>query len=133
MRCSINRLNPTYATLVEEQPLPDVAKVSTTASADYTAPISPRLNAILAATVQYIGASGLTFDPRTPKLMGAYTTARLSAGLHAARWQMSFYIDNPANTVGNTFGYGNPFSFRDFAQRTPQRPRTVGLSFGAHY
>ena len=37
------------------------------------------------------------------------------------------FVDNPANSVGNTFAYGNPFSLRRASQVTPQRPRTAGV------
>jgi len=38
---------------------------------------------------------------------------------------------NPTNARGDTFSYGNPFSFGQVRQATPQRPRTVRLVFSA--
>ena len=129
----LNRLNPAFQAPVDEAPLPGVAKVSANASADYSVPLARGYEAVFAANVQRVGDSALTFAPQTPQQSSDYTTIRLSAGLNADRWRAGLYLDNPANAAGDTFGYGNPFSFRSSAQRTPQRPLTVGLTVSAHY
>ena len=127
------RLNPALPPLTEEEPLPSIAKVTASVAVDYSRPLAPALKAVFGANVQHVGASGLTFQARTKEQMGDYTTMRLSGGLAGDRWRAGLYLDNPMNATGNTFAFGNPFSFRSASQRTPQRPLTLGLSLSAHY
>ena len=42
-------------------------------------------------------------------------------------------MTNPADASGNTFAYGNPFTFGQVRQATPQRPRTVGVRLAAAF
>ena len=53
--------------------------------------------------------------------------AELSAEIAARRWSAGVFVTNPADSSGNTFAYGNPFTFGQVRQVTPQRPRTIGL------
>ena len=128
----LHRLKGAPAGQFEEAPLPAVAKLTAGGSATFEQPLSPGLALILSAAGQHVGGSNLTFDPQTAEEMGDYTTLRLSAGVSARGWRAGIYVDNPANGSGDTFGYGNPFSFRTTAQRTPQQPLTVGFTFALH-
>jgi hypothetical protein len=65
--------------------------------------------------------------------MGEYARSRLSAQVAGRGWSATLFVTNPANVAGNTFAYGNPFTFGQVRQSTPQRPRTVGLRFAADY
>jgi hypothetical protein len=65
--------------------------------------------------------------------MGRYSTGSLTAGVDVKAWRVDVFIDNPTNTVGDTFAYGNPFSVHYVKQTTPLRPRTVGLSLSAAF
>ena len=127
------RLNSALPALAEEEPLPTIAKATASLALDYARPVAPGLEAVFAAGMQHVGASGLTFGSGARQRMGDYTTLRLSGGLNGGRWRAGLYLDNPLDASGDTFGFGNPFSFRTGPQRTPQRPRTVGLSLSAHY
>ena len=81
----------------------------------------------------YVGHSHLTFDATTAPLMGGYATGRLAVGLATRRWRTTLALDNPTDTRGDTFAYGNPFSLRSTDQITPLRPRTVSLSVRVAY
>jgi hypothetical protein len=65
--------------------------------------------------------------------MGGYSRAKLIAELRTRRWDCQIYVTNPTNEAGDTFAFGNPFSFSQGQQATPMRPRTVGISFSAHF
>jgi hypothetical protein len=60
--------------------------------------------------------------------------ATLLAEVAARRWSTTFFLTNPADSAGNTFAYGNPFTFiKGVRQVTPQRPRTIGLRLAAAF
>jgi iron complex outermembrane receptor protein len=65
--------------------------------------------------------------------MGGYMTTKVSAQLSAGRWRAAAFISNLANAEGDTFAYGNPFSFGQVRQVTPQRPRTLALLLSATF
>jgi iron complex outermembrane receptor protein len=65
--------------------------------------------------------------------MGGYFTGRLTAGVKNPGWRLLLVLDNPANTQGDTFAFGNPFSFGQVRQITPLRPRTLSLSLSANF
>lgn len=102
-------------------------------TAHYDRPLGPDLSLTLDGRYAYVGHSHLTFDAATAPRMGGYATGRLALGLSTPRWTTSLAVDNPTNERSDTFAYGNPFSLRTTAQRTPLRPRTVSLSIRATY
>ncbi|CAN5207914.1 TonB-dependent receptor [soil metagenome] len=99
----------------------------------YDRPLSSDLTLELDGRYAYVGHSHLTFDATTAPLMGNYATGRLALGLATSRWRTSLALDNPTNTRGDTFAYGNPFSLRSTDQVTPLRPRTLSLSVRVAY
>jgi len=113
--------------------LPGVPDVSFSGLVVYRQPLTPRLSLILTGEVGYVGRSRLTFDPALSPQMGGYGTGRLSAQLKTRGWRLALFVDNPANVAGDTFAYGNPFSFGQVRQATPQRPRTIGVAISAAY
>ena len=110
--------------------MPDV---SFSGLAVYQRPLTARLSLILTGEVGYVGRSRLTFDPTLSPQMGGYGTGRLSVQLKTRAWRLAVFVDNPANVAGDTFAYGNPFSFGQVRQVTPQRPRTVSLALSAEF
>jgi hypothetical protein len=89
----------------------------------------------LAGEASYVGRETLSFDASLPLQMGHYLRARLSAEVASAHWRLSAYVTNPLDDAGDTFAYGNPFSFSigKVRQVTPQRPRTVGMRLAAAF
>jgi hypothetical protein len=65
--------------------------------------------------------------------MGRYGTGAIAAGVNVGPWTVEGFVDNPVNTIGDTFAFGNPFSIRSIKQTTPLRPRTLGLSLSAAF
>jgi hypothetical protein len=65
--------------------------------------------------------------------MGAYARTKLAVQVVGEGWRAMLFMTNPQNAAGNTFAYGNPFTFGQVRQSTPQRPRTIGLRLSAEY
>ncbi len=59
--------------------------------------------------------------------------SELLAEVAARRWTAGVFVTNPTDASGNTFAYGNPFTFGQVRQVTPQRPRTVGVRLAAAF
>ena len=81
----------------------------------------------------YVGPARLTFDPMLSARTDPVVNVNLLADVVAARWTAGVYVTNPADSAGNTFAYGNPFTFGQVRQVTPQRPRTAGLRLSATF
>jgi outer membrane receptor protein involved in Fe transport len=128
----LTEIDPTYAARADNS-LPVAPQVSFGVAADYRRPLSPTLTGILRAQAEYIGRSGVSFEAQTSPNMGDYVVARLSAGVQTARWRLTAYVDNPADTRNDTFAFGNPFSYRRVHELTPQRPRTFGVTVAADF
>jgi iron complex outermembrane receptor protein len=122
-RLQINNLVANRAT-----GLPGVPDFSFGALTSYEHPLKGDRSVLLAAEIAYIGRSRITFDPTVAPEMGGYFTGRVSAQYRTPRWRLVAAVDNPTNSQGDTFAYGNPFSFGQVRQVTPQRPRTLSLA-----
>ena len=120
------RPNPDFAPQLTRG-LPSAPDFSGGILAIYEREIGGDLSVRLVGEANYVGRSQVTFDPALARQMGGYLRARLSAGLIARRWEGEIYIINPGDVVSDTFAYGNPFSFGQNRQVTPQRPRTIGV------
>jgi iron complex outermembrane receptor protein len=118
---------------VPEASLPGISRMSFGAEARYSRPISQGVTAFASARASYVGSSTIGFDATTMATMGRYATGAITAGVEVGRWKIEGFIDNPANTQGNTFAFGNPFSIRSEKQITPLRPRTIGFSLSAAF
>lgn len=105
-----------------------VPDVSGGLSAHYAWPLSGDRLIALDGRLAYIGKSTLTFDAATSPTMGDYIDARLAGSLVTDRWVLTLAVTNPANSRGDTFAYGNPFTLRTSPQVTPQRPATAELT-----
>ena len=112
--------------------LPGVPSLSGGLLAVYQRPIAS-LTLRLSGQASYIGRSALSFDAGLQERMGHYLRAKLSAEVAAGAWSAGVFVSNPTNDTGDTFAYGNPFSFGKIRQVTPQRPRTVGLRLAAAF
>lgn len=113
--------------------LPSVPKVSGGLLAIYERPLPRDLSLRLTAETSYVGRSALSFDKSQSAEMGAYARTKLAVQLVGEGWRAMLFVTNPQNTAGNTFAYGNPFTFGQVRQSTPQRPRTIGIRLSAEY
>lgn len=115
--------------------LPGVPKISGGLLAVYERPIGGGLSVRLVGEASYVGRSRLSFDDTLNSRTDNYLRAKLSVELAARHWRMTAFVNNPLDAEGDTFAYGNPFTFarEGVRQATPQRPRTVGVRFGAAF
>ncbi len=113
--------------------LPGVPDISGGGRASYSAALWADWAWRLSAEAQYVGRSHVTFDPTLAPVMGGYWLGSLSAQVKGPRWTLSAFLINPTNEGGNTFSYGNPFSFRQISEATPQRPRTLRVTLSAAF
>jgi iron complex outermembrane receptor protein len=128
----ITEVNPNFATHVTSG-LPGVPDVSIGGLATYDLPLDDEFTLQLVGGVTYIGRSRLTFDPAQSPSMGGYVDAKLSAALKTDSWRITALVTNPADASGDTFAFGNPFSFGQVRQVTPLRPRTISLILSASF
>ena len=113
--------------------LPSVPKFSGGLVAVYQHPLPMNLTLRLIGETGYVGASATSFDASKQTRMGQYAQTKLSAQVAGRAWSATLFVSNPMNDAGNTFAYGNPFTFGQVRQSTPLRPRTVGLRLAANY
>ena len=128
----LTRIEPGYG-IADTASLPGVPDVSFGSLVTYQRPVTASTTLMLTAETGYIGESRLTFDPRYSPSMGGYYTGKLSAQLMTDRWRAALFVSNPWNSSSDTFAYGNPFSFGQVRQVTPQRPRTWSLVLSADF
>lgn len=126
--------NPNFRAPVVND-LPGVPKISGGAVAVYERPLPADLTLRLVGEASYVGRANLTFDATQAERMGHYLRAKLSAEVASDRWRLMVYVTNPLDDAGDTFAYGNPFTFAQggVRQATPQRPRTVGVRLAAAF
>ncbi len=128
----VTRLNSAFATRVQPG-LPGIPDLSFGAQAHYEKPLSDNTALLFGLRLAYVGRSHLTFEPGVGSEMGRIVTARLSAQYTTPRWSLAAFVTNPLNTQGDTFAYGNPFSFGQVRQVTPQRPRMAIVELTARF
>ena len=127
------RTNSDFALTPLDSGLPGAPRASGGLLARYERELDNAFTLRLIAEASYIGPSRLTFEPSTTTRTGAFVEARLSAEIATQRWSAGVFITNPSDDQGDTFAYGNPFTFGKVRQVTPQRPRTVGVRLGAAF
>jgi iron complex outermembrane recepter protein len=131
-RTRTSRANPDYAQKLT-QGLPGVPQDALSLIASYQKDVSGQARVSLVGEVSYVGKSRVTFDPVNAPTMGGYFRAKLLAELRAPTWSAQMFVTNPTNEAGDTFAFGNPFSFSQGQQATPMRPRTIGISMSANF
>ena len=128
----IIRVNPDYAPELTRG-LPGAPGFSGGVLAIYQRPVLRDLTLRLVGEANYVGRSRVSFDPALSPEMGGYVRAKLSVGVQGRRTGVELFISNPANAYSDTFAYGNPFSFSQVRQVTPQRPRTIGMTLSTAF
>jgi outer membrane receptor protein involved in Fe transport len=125
-------VNPDFAAQLGSG-LPGAPRWSGGVLVRYDHPLPRSLALRLVGQASYVGPAPLTFDPAQSARTDPVWDASLNADLVARHWSAGLFVSNPANSSGNTFAYGNPFSFGLVRQVTPQRPRTIGIRLTATY
>lgn len=113
--------------------LPGVPKASGGVLAVYQRPINEALTLRLIGEVSYVGRSGLNFDAGRAPRTDDFLRTKLAAEVASDHWRLTAFVNNPFDYDSDTFAYGNPFSFGQVRQATPQRPRTVGVRLAATF
>jgi outer membrane receptor protein involved in Fe transport len=133
VRSHMTRVNtPVFSTAVISE-LAGSPKLTAGLLAIYERPLPHGLTARLVAETGYVGRSAVSFDATRTATEGGYSRTELSAQLATRRWTAMVFVSNPTDAAGDTFAYGNPFTFGLVRQSTPQRPRTIGLRLTADY
>nr|MEA2798659.1 iron complex outerrane recepter protein [Phenylobacterium sp.] len=120
------RTNPDFANQLGSG-LPGAPRASGGLLARYDRPLPGDLTLRLVGEASVVGPARLTFDPTLSARTDTVIDAELLAEVVARRWSASLFVTNPADSSSNTFAYGNPFTFGQVRQVTPQRPRTIGV------
>ncbi|THD61558.1 TonB-dependent receptor [Phenylobacterium sp.] len=121
------RTNPDFAGQLGSG-LPGAPRWSGGLVANYVRPLPyGDLKFHLVGRANYTGPARLTFDPTLSSRTDPVVDAEILAEIDSRRWRAGLFVSNPADTAGDTFAYGNPFTFGQVRQVTPQRPRTVGV------
>lgn len=129
---TFTRTNPDFAQHLGSG-LPGAPRLSGGFLARYDHPLTDDLTLRLVGRASFVGPARLTFDPTLSPRTDAVVEAELLAELATPRWTASLFVTNPADSAGNTFAYGNPFTFGQVRQVTPQRPRTVGVRLASAF
>jgi outer membrane receptor protein involved in Fe transport len=128
----LTKAPPALSSLISSG-LPGIPDLSYGGAISYETPLDEDFTLLAGGEAHYVGRSRLTFQSALSPVMGGYFTSRLDAGLESGRWRLLAVLDNPGNTQGDTFSFGNPFSFGQIRQVTPLRPRTLSLSLSAKF
>jgi outer membrane receptor protein involved in Fe transport len=124
------RANPAFAPQLAKG-LPNAPALSFGLVGSYERALVRKLSWRVTGAASYVGASRVTFDPALSSTMGDYVRLKVAAALSAPGWSAELYVTNPLNQISNTFAFGNPFTFAQNEQSTPQRPLTVGFTLSA--
>jgi len=124
--------NPILAQLLGSG-LPGAPRFSGGALVRYDRPLGEAYTLRLVAQASYVGPARLTFDPSLSARTDPVVNAEILAEIVTHRWNAGVFVTNPADSSGNTFAYGNPFTFGQVRQVTPQRPRTIGVRLAAAF
>jgi hypothetical protein len=77
--------------------------------------------------LRYVGSTHMSFDPVIDRRTGAHATADLNISFMRGSWTAAMVGENLTNDHSDTFSFGNPYRVRAEPQRTPTKPRTVGV------
>jgi iron complex outermembrane receptor protein len=126
------RVNSNFANFLGSG-LPGAPRWSGGLLARYERPLRGDLKLRLVGQANYVGPTRLTFDPTLSARTDPVIESELLAELVLRRLSGGLFVTNPADASGDTFAYGNPFTFGQVRQVTPQRPRTVGVRLAAAF
>lgn len=117
---------PRFAAAAERD-LPNIAAAGGRAGAHFATSIGASIGLKVDGSLRYVGRSQLGIGPPVDVGQGGYVEGELGARLDFGRLGLSLDIANVADTRGNRFSFGNPFTVGARDQTTPLRPRTVRI------
>lgn len=77
---------------------------------------------------RYVGATHLSFDPLLDRRTPGHALIDAHVSFSRDGWTAELSGENLTNSTADTFGFGNPYRVRLQTQRTPPRPRSIGIS-----
>lgn len=122
----------TEAVLARSMQVPNIAKFSGRAALSWDRELRDDLRLSSHVWVSYVGKSRLGIGPELGELQGDYFDSNADLRVGTERYGVTVSVSNLANTRGNRFSLGTPFTtVRD--QVTPLRPRTVRIGLDARF
>ena len=106
--------------------IPNIANVASRVGVNYSADIGPHLWLTADGWASYVGPSRLGIGPQLGARQGDYFDSGIDVRIGSDAMGVTFGISNLADTRGNRFSLGTPFS-EDRDQVTPLRPRSFRL------
>lgn len=113
--------------------LPNIAPLGGRMAVKYLVPLSSSARLELEGSARYFGESETGIGTPLDLEQGEYLDTDLGARIDLGRIGFTLDLTNIADTQGNRFSYGNPFSLGNRLQTTPLRPRTLRLGFDARF
>jgi iron complex outermembrane receptor protein len=83
--------------------------------------------------LKYVGATHLSFDPSLDRRTRGHAAIDASLRFTHDKWTAIVAAENITNSSADTFAFGNPYRVRTVPQRTPVRPRTIGLTVSRNF
>ena len=129
---ALSHPDPAFAS-AQDRDLPNIPGAGARAAAHVRTALSPSLSLAIDAALRYVGRSHLGIGAPVDLVQGGFLDGQIGGRLDFGRFGLSLDVDNVADTRGNSFLFGNPFSVADGLQTTPLRPKTVRLGFDASF
>jgi outer membrane receptor protein involved in Fe transport len=76
---------------------------------------------------RYVGATHLSFDPVLDRRTPGHAVMDAHVSLSRNGWTAELSGENLTNSTADIFAFGNPYRVRSEPQRTPARPRLIGI------
>jgi outer membrane receptor protein involved in Fe transport len=123
---------PAFAS-AEERDLPNIASEGGRVAARYSTDLATAVALRIDGAVRYVGRSQLGIGTPFDIEQGDYAVGDIGARLDFGRFGISLDVTNVADTRGNRFSFGNPFTVADRLHVTPVRPRTFRIGIDADF
>ncbi|MGI4880447.1 MAG: TonB-dependent receptor [Janthinobacterium lividum] len=129
---TLNQPAPAFAAAAHRE-LPNIPEAATRLRAAYVTDLSARTTLTLDASIRYDGKSELGIGAPIDLPQGNVIDTSAGARLRTGRIGWTIELRNLADTKGNRFAFGNPFSVATGDQVTPLRPRTIRIGLDASF
>jgi len=112
---------------IDDQRLPAVPEAAVRVKVLHGFTLGKRWDGLARVGIDYVGATHLSFDPALDRRTRGRAIVDAGVTLTKAPWTVELAAENLGNSTADTFAFGNPFRIMAEQERTPVRPRTIGL------